>query len=374
MEARDKALDGLRGIAILLVLATHFLHLKASGPLSLWTHALARAGWIGVDLFFVLSGFLITRILVQLRAEPQRARTFYGRRALRILPAYYAYLGLSLLLIFSLVEDAAVLADARRHLPGLLLFGQNLGSAWLGEPALRELRHLWSLAVEEQFYLLWPWLVWWLKPAQLARACLGLLLFCWACKLALWLSGADALSIYYFTLTRMDGFAVGGFLAARLCQGELRLPRRYALAPVLAGLFLLAVFLSQRSLPHREQAGLGALLTSATPLLFGGLLYQTLLSPPQSWLRRALQVRWLGFFGRYSYGIYLVHFAAASLVLLLLRPRWPALFAGNLGALLLAACGVLVSVALALALHRLVEAPALRLKDRFGAARQLAPG
>ena len=248
MEARDKALDGLRGIAILLVLATHLLHLKATGPLSQWIHALARAGWIGVDLFFVLSGFLITRILVGLREEPGRAQTFYGRRALRILPAYYAYLGVSLLLIFSLVEDATALADTRRHLPGLMLFGQNLGSAWLGEPALRELRHLWSLAVEEQFYLLWPWLVWWLRPARLADACLAVLAFCWACKLALWLSGAEAMSIYYFTLTRMDGFAVGGFLAARLCRGELRLPRRYALAPVLAGLFLLAVFLSQRSL------------------------------------------------------------------------------------------------------------------------------
>lgn len=362
---RDQALDGLRGLAILLVMATHFLRLEGSHPLAVWGNAVLRSGWIGVDLFFVLSGFLITRILIRSREHPQRAGRFYLSRALRILPAYYGYLLLVLLTIALLVPHPELVSDTQRHLPTLLLFAQNLGSAWNGEPMIRELRHLWSLAIEEQFYLVWPWLLWWLRPAQVANFCLGLLGLSWACKLAMWTAGAEPMSIYYFTLSRMDGFAVGGFLAARACAGQLPMSRAWGLLPALALAVLAVGFVLKHGLPHRNDAGLAALFTSATPLVFGALLYACLRSQPRQGLRRALGQPMLQFFGRYSYGLYLVHFAGDTWVRLCLQPWAELHMSGNRLAIAMALCSLAMAVLLALLLHRLVEAPALRLKDRW---------
>jgi len=362
---RDSALDGLRGLAILLVMSTHFLRLEGSHPLAVWGNAVLRSGWIGVDLFFVLSGFLITRILIRSREHPQRAGRFYLSRALRILPAYYGYLLLVMLTIVLLVPHPELVADSQRHLPTLLLFAQNLGSAWNGEPMIRELRHLWSLGIEEQFYLVWPWLLWWLRPPQVANFCLGLLGVSWACKLAMWSAGTEPMSIYYFTLCRMDGFAVGGFLAARACAGRLPLERGWQVLPALALAVLVAGFVLKHGLPHRNNAALAALFTSATPLVFGALLHACLCSRPDQALRRALAQPTLQFFGRYSYGLYLVHFAGDTWVRICLQPWAEQRLDGNALAVSMAACSLGIAVLLALLLHRLVEAPALRLKDRW---------
>lgn len=365
MEARDKALDGLRGIAILLVLATHLIRFDSSQPLILWINATLRAGWIGVDLFFVLSGFLITGILIRYRTQTGRARTFYLRRALRILPAYYAYVLLAAAVILGLGAPR-VLEDSLRFLPALLLFGQNVVSAIQPDlPALRDLRHLWSLAVEEQFYLLWPWLVWRVRPSNLPRLCLLIVAVAWLSKLLLLAAGAQALTIYYLLPTRMDGFAIGALLAARLALGQAALPRMGQWVCAGAGLLLLLAFLRSRGLHYREEPLYTTLYTSLTPLLFGGLLAGVLSSSTNNSLRRLLGCSPLVFFGTYSYGIYLVHFAADTIVRAWLLPPLATLAGGNWLALGNASLSIALSVVLALLLYRLVEAPALRAKEKF---------
>src|SRR5579875_2041758 len=153
---RDPALDGLRGVAILLVYIFHYGGgLRSSHPLLRGLGYFTESGWTGVILFFALSGFLITGSLWDSREERDVLRNFYTRRVLRIFPLYYAVV---LIAIIASVSRGTRLAELR---PVLLYAGflQNLPglvtTALLPVSPL-PLFHLWSLAVEEQFYLLWP--------------------------------------------------------------------------------------------------------------------------------------------------------------------------------------------------------------------------
>src|SRR5579885_3225639 len=159
------ALDGLRGIAILLVLWFHFRGYLGGEPIQCTLAIIGEFGWIGVDLFFVISGFLITRILLQTKEKPDYFRSFYTRRALRIFPLYYASLAVLFLAPMSFMSHSLPVAHDR------LWFWIYLAN-W--NPLFEQIRpgsaaHFWSLSVEEQFYLVWPLLVWALSRKQFER-------------------------------------------------------------------------------------------------------------------------------------------------------------------------------------------------------------
>lgn len=145
-SSRNPSLDGLRGLAIALVILYHL--------------NLVGFGWVGVQLFFVLSGFLITRLLLALREQPSLGsylKIFYGRRALRIFPVYYLYLLLLLLLWWALpTAQQGPVAEQWRY-------AASYTSNWLGMTGGHQktyfLDHFWSLPIEEQFYLFWPLLL-----------------------------------------------------------------------------------------------------------------------------------------------------------------------------------------------------------------------
>lgn len=365
MTGRDQALDGLRGIAILLVLACHLLQFQPTSLLTTWLNLLSKSLWIGVDLFFVLSGFLITGILIRTRQHAHRVRNFYVRRTLRIFPAYYLMVLATVSVVWAFHSNPRIVEDTLGFFPSLLVFGQNIVSSISPErPMLRELTPLWSLAVEEQFYLFWPWLVWRCKPENLSKLCLGLLATALISKFGMVLAGVQAPAIYHLTLSRMDTLAVGALLATWHAAGR-PLPRWTRLLPVLAGLGLVALFIGCRGLRMSEGALVIALATAATPFLCGGILQASLAEAGA--LRRALSIKVLVFFGTYSYGLHLVHFIADAGVKLALTPQLSPHWQGNRLMLLLAAISVVASVLMALLLHRLVEAPALRLKARFAA-------
>src|SRR6266516_878844 len=176
------ALDGLRGVAILLVVACHFvsnLKISAEGPAWIAV-ALAQAGWSGVDLFFVLSGFLITGILVDAKGSPSYFKAFYVRRALRILPAYYGFL----LVIFVLLPGLHLGAGsnymlARQHQGWYWLHLTNVMMA-LGEAGRGQYPStlFWSLAVEEQFYFIWPAIVALCSVRTLRKVCIAGMVLC----------------------------------------------------------------------------------------------------------------------------------------------------------------------------------------------------
>ena len=235
-------LDGVRGLAILLVV---FFHLPTEPG---WGGALGLTlpfGWMGVQLFFVLSGFLITRIL--LRSKDQRLgpylRRFYVRRALRIFPLYYGYL-----LVLALVYAATSLPEQfARYWPYLATFTWNWTRADAAWEESNRFVHLWSLSVEEQFYLLWPLLVFALSRRGVLIAAVTAVIACPFVRMAF----ADAYAAraldpytvydatYWNTLGQLDAFAWGALLTVAPATTLARIPPRAALLAA-AAVFLLA--------------------------------------------------------------------------------------------------------------------------------------
>lgn len=204
---RITALDGVRGVAILLVLVMHSLYIGPLFGLDVMAHPYARAawlGWSGVDVFFVLSGFLITGILVRSKGRPHYFRNFYARRSLRIFPLYYLVV---CLLLFVLPNRGFADGDVVPH----LLYYQNFLYAFPPGAHDAALEVTWSLAIEEQFYLLWPLLVWLLSLRGLRVLCVGAIVG--AIGLRIWLVGQGLERTHFLTPCRLDTLAAGALLA-----------------------------------------------------------------------------------------------------------------------------------------------------------------
>ncbi len=363
------ALDGVRGIAILLVLAHHFAHYSRMGPRSLVDTGVTRvleSGWFGVDLFFVLSGFLITGILRDTRDDPHYFRTFYGRRALRILPVYYATLAVwffALPLVY-------------RPPPGFdELFARqwwywthlvNIDVALGGWPNVNHLAHFWSLAIEEQFYLVWPLVVLRTSRRGLMRVCIACIALAAALRIAFVFLGTDPVAVYVSTLCRMDQLALGGLLALWVRDG-LPLPRARRLrsaALILGGGGMAVLFASASKLDTYDWrvATFGYTLTA---LLGAGLVLHAVYGEKSGAGVRALTSAPLVAAGRYSYALYVVHHP----LIVMISNRGvrasllPDLAGSRLPALALIALFVgLASFIVALASWHLLETPFLRLK------------
>src|SRR4051812_15765629 len=206
------ALDGVRGLAILLVLIFHFSQLgytpNPTGFRAVLQKATA-AGWIGVDLFFVLSGFLITSILVEAKGSQGYFRNFYMRRVLRIFPLYYGVLAVAAVL--GLVFYDRLPQEYRNvfhYQGGLWAYLQNfIRIDWMG------FTHFWSLAVEEHFYLVWPALVFFLSRRAAMGVCVALIAAAIAIRTGRVLNHAEIEATYTWTFCRMDCLAIGSLLA-----------------------------------------------------------------------------------------------------------------------------------------------------------------
>ena len=308
------ALDGLRGFALMLVFCQHYLELP-------W-------GWTGVDLFFVLSGFLITGILYDSRERAGRVRTFYMRRTLRIFPLYY---GVLLLLLLSTPvlhwQWSAFWWAWPAYLGNYLRFLQfghatpALAQAMFGDLTQRAGRqvvvhvgHFWSLCVEEQFYLVWPWVVFAVRDRRrLMLCCVAAVLLAPVARVV-----AAAVAPPYFmeplvgtvvlTPLRADALLLGGLLALLLRGAQARWVMRAARWCGWAALPLLALLLVRTLHPHRIYAYPAGTLTWGITLADGLAAVLVLLSlDPGSWVYRVFTLRPLRWLGRISYGAYLFH-------------------------------------------------------------------
>lgn len=352
---RIPELDGVRGLAILLVLAVHF-GLTANPPEPLYS--LLRLGWSGVDLFFVLSGFLITGILLDTRESPHYFRSFYMRRALRIFPLYYAFIAAFFFAVLPLAH-----ALQRPVPPGpaqgwYWLYLSNWQSA-LG-PDYAFLSHLWSLSIEEQFYLVWAPVVLWLGRRHLPALCTVLIVGAPVLRY-LWRDHPYSPEfLYRLTPFRVDTLAWGALLAV-IVRREASLSRLLRLAKPLAAVSavaLAAIFLrfgTKNSQPVVAVAGY---------TLFGILYFFVVLAGFRGW--PPLRASWLRTFGKYSYGVYVLHFPLVGYFYLAMEPvaRW-------IGPIPAAISAFAVGSAIALGLARvswiLIERRFLAWKERFQA-------
>jgi len=326
------ALDGLRGLAILLVLAHHFNILNPAGPAERSLILLFDLGKHGVDLFFVLSGFLITGILLDTRGRPGWLGSFFARRALRIVPLYYALL-VALLLVqpLWLARDPATLSASMRWSaeaadgPWYWLFASNILFAIREGFGLQGLDVTWSLAIEEQFYLAWAFLVLFLDRRAMIVACAALIAAGPLVRLVIGLTGGSWLDAYLLTPGRLDALAMGSLLAAlyRSPDGAMRrrLPHLAGWVAAVAVSGLLFIQLG-RGLNGFTLPGvvIGLTLVGA---LSAALLAATVELPPTSRWHGIIAHPVLRFFGRYSYGMYLLHMPVRNVVRGWLFPHTP---------------------------------------------------
>lgn len=367
-------LDGVRGLAILMVMAIHFVgDARAESTAQRLVTKTAGFGLLGVDLFFVLSGFLITGLLLDAKGKAHYFRNFYARRTLRIFPLYYAVLAVLFLVLPVFVTPSPDLAQAREHQAWLWTYTANFyiaaKSSW---PSLTYVSHFWSLAIEEHFYLVWPLVVFRLRQDTLARVCAGVIVAGLALRIALALAGTSELSISVLTPCRVDTLCTGALLAVlvrrpSLANAVVERSARAALA-LGVGLVVLSAWcaVTKLGLPVLHQ------VRNSLYAFFFGALSLASVRPGDGLLARAFRSRVMRFFGRYSYGLYVYHgllnwylheHHAEERLDAWLGNHWLTIGAQ-------AAIGVGVSLAVAVASYELFEKRFLSLKRYFEPGKQ----
>ena len=304
-SARNPALDGLRGIAILLVVTFHNF-----GFIDEFIF-----GWLGVDLFFVLSGFLITGILLKTVGTPHYLRNFFARRILRIFPLYYLSLIIFLVILPLVGIYKNELAYYTQHQWWLWLYLQNwLYSFYFTPLPSGFLTHYWSLAVEEQFYLLWPFVILWIrKPLQLLRIVLVILILVIVARFLYWIYLTDDPFAPIFTYTRIDGLCIGSSLAILHYVKSPFLKKYFSgIVLFLAAInFIFYFFNSQKefALPYLAIAGY-----TTVAALFGLLLHEAVTGENKV-VNFLFTHPVLRFFGKISYGFYIFHWPVYIMLL-----------------------------------------------------------
>lgn len=361
-------LDGVRAIAVILVFTTHTI-----------PHFTANIGWMGVQIFFVLSGFLITGILFDNRNQPNRWKNFYARRALRIFPLYYfVWLVIALLTPFLHLQwhglDALWPLYVGNYIPFLSHSNPLIEIASASHHFALRIGHFWSLAVEEQFYFLWPLIVFSVGDRKkLTRICQVGIVAVLALRIALhfaapaWMLHRDLQD--RITFTQADSFMIGGLLALWM-----RGPERERLKSAGMPLFLSALsclvalkviyvaFFHERLGYNQHSPWISTWGFTIIDLSAAGLILAAMTSG--TWVHWLTTLPFLRRLGTYSYGFYVYHLLLLPFVLSKLPRRgvhgWYAL-----DALCLVGYFFAVFAVSALSYHFL-EMPFLRLKGLFG--------
>jgi peptidoglycan/LPS O-acetylase OafA/YrhL len=303
------ALDGVRGIAIALVLVhTSNILQDWADPVGHVLLRMANLGWMGVQLFFVLSGFLITRNLLQMQGTTGYFQAFYGRRILRIFPLYYATLLFFFAVLPLLKHVPQAIQDDIPHQMWLWFFLSN----WTQQLGLggSSLPHFWSLAVEEQFYLLWPLVVYRRTSKQLLQICGAIVVVSLLARCVMVLSGAAPLLIYTSSICRMDALAMGAALAVwlQLPDSLNRLIEyRFRLLWAAAGLMLTGWLVSKgfgMTDPMGQTLGYSLLALVFTILIARAVAGENL---PISFGQSLLCSKPLRALGKYSFAMYVFH-------------------------------------------------------------------
>jgi peptidoglycan/LPS O-acetylase OafA/YrhL len=305
---RLSQLDGIRGLAVAAVMIDHLGQVLSVGiGRNLIVIALYRfmhGGWLGVDIFFVLSGFLITGILIKERSRPDFWGNFYLRRGFRILPAFIVVFVITLVAAHFFAPEIHVSA-------GYLLPATFFMANWtvVNSSEMPWLGHLWSLAVEEQFYFLWPQASKRLKSATLFKLALSLAVASEILRLALALLHVNSYIVYKITPTRIDGLSIGAALAIGLTLPRVHrfLGQWWRRIALVAAILLPISFLIMHGSMFLFNVWSQVLAIPPAIVLTAMLVYGAVESALPSGLGRFFGNPVMTYLGRRSYALYLIH-------------------------------------------------------------------
>lgn len=357
-----KSLDGVRGLAVLMVLSSHFLILKEWEGSKFWN--ILSGGWLGVDLFFVLSGFLITDILLKAKGKPHFFSNFYKRRTLRIFPLYYAVV-IFAAIYGSIFENTLSKLFTYDSILNFFAYSSNFAQALKNSYVYPlysfELNHLWSLSIEEQFYLLWPLLVYKLSHKQIKYVLVTIILMTTPfIYIADKIFGNWSLAAYVLPICRFDAISIGALIALfKHTEIDFFKSTNLKLLYLTALTMLVNVVIN---LAYSGAYGKGTF----SAMFFGILLYIVLSENSLPIFKNIFENKFLVHLGTYSYALYVFHH--------FLKPQYMTLFGnylvnGEMNRILGQIIYFVLAFGITYLISRLswiaIERPFLKLKDTW---------
>ena len=360
-----KPLDGLRSIAIILVLLWHFIACQVSGDLfggkADKMNTLLSWTWSGVDLFFVLSGFLIGRILLHNRSSKNFFKAFYLRRVFRIFPPYY--LVLIGLFVYQMVSNSSEWLTAGLHpYYSYILYIQNFSMAFDGGYGGNWLSVTWSLAIEEQFYLIFPLMVYFISPKKIVRiAVMGILL----APIFRAISGPildSWLGSYVLLPMRMDALLIGVVIAHLYLNGKLQeyFSKEKNLLLYMAGILLIAIV---TLVVFGEMEKTGGVYNHSLLGIFYGLILIYVLVAGDNKINQFLSIKIFSFLAKISYMVYLTHQIFTGLLHEIFADQRPQI--NNSKDAMITVASLVLTIAFSALSYYLFESPLMKLGRKY---------
>lgn len=365
-------LDGIRGYAVLMVCFTHFFQVD---EISLYENnkyigvilfKLSQIGLKGVELFFILSGFLITKILINSKKSPDFFKTFYLRRFIRIFPLYYFVLAISFLVLPLFINIDTAGRDVIKQQAWLWTYTSNLSgffnqSSWSASLNFPSFGHFWSLCVEEHFYIFWPFLIYFSNEKWLPRIMWSLVALSAFSVLFVYVYG-DLVPILKWSTIRCSGVLSLGGLISYYRRYPIKYKRIILISKKLI-LFTGILFVIVNFIPRQHE--IHDVFTFFLSVLFFAFILVLSLERNKV-MSRLFNHKWLYFVGKISYGIYVYHG--------MLGPYFKTFFYDNLDiyisngiwrSLIYTVLVTIISIFIAWLSWNLIESPVLKLKKQY---------
>jgi peptidoglycan/LPS O-acetylase OafA/YrhL len=367
---RVPELDGLRGLAIFFVLVCHYVGASDSSKLPFLVHKALRAtsiGWSGVDLFFVLSGFLIGGILLESKQSPRYFRTFYLRRLHRIFPIYYGWIFLYCALVVTLSFLKPGNYSVGAYLKPVLIYVLFVQNFFFNKMHLEWIWFavIWSLAIEEQFYLCAPLLIWKLSKERLKTILIVIVMVVPLFRLAVYSFGpAYRFLAAMSTFCRVDELAIGVLLALLWRDPAVR--KSLVERPRILDRLLIFFFVAFCVLLYWFEYGGNWFSTTIGYTVIAGWFAALLLFAlcrPTTHVASFLRLKPLQNLGMISYCVYIIHSTVLSGMHKILLHGPPQL--NNMSGITVTVAALIVSIGLASVSWRLIEKPLIRRGHRY---------
>lgn len=358
-NTNHKNLDGLRAIGILCVIAVHFF----------WLFANVLFCWVSIDLLFALSGLLITGILIETKEDKKYFKKFYMRRVLRIFPLYYLLIIGFTLYIYFITDRPQGFQYFKDHLGFFYTYTQNWSFIFYGAPAESHLNHTWSLAVDEQIYLVWPLLIWICKTKkQLIYLCAGLLIFslCFRVGYIAWLANHKSpfpFPYFVHTLCRLDSFGAGALLYCLLKFRQQWLTKTKMVLLCIGSFLTLVLFALLDNTTYFTRYFMSNFGITVAGIHFTTWLYFAI-NRSYSFLNFVWGSKLLVYIGKISYSLYVYHLFLYNLLMPKLSQFLSLNFHSNSLLLATIIC-LIITFTVSILSYTYIEKPIIKLKRRF---------